>query len=459
MSQETQDRFGGLRGLGATPDGVAELLADAEVHTVEVATPDTQGRLRGKRVPTERFCTRTIHSGVNIADAIFIFDIADGITDDPYINMEAGYLDCTLLPDLATMRLLPHRPGYALVFAAAHEEHGPHPISPRTVLESQIARCAALGLDPLVATELEAYICTEAWEPAQSGIQYSSVTHGLAVEAVLADIRTALAGAGMEVEGSNAEYGPGQVEINTGPQRPLDCADSTALFKSIVTQVAVAHGMRATFMAKPWTEPSGSGMHVHTSLLGADGRNRFASSDGAPNDVMSPWLAGMMDHALSMTLITSPNPNSSKRIRPYTFAPTHVHWGLDNRSVLARCIVEAGSAANRVEWRSAGADANPYLVIAALLAAGADGTERGLRPPPMTTGDAYARPGDAAPIPPDFAGAMAAYRGSPLASILGELFSASYLSIASAELELFAANSDHPDEVNDWERSRYMEHS
>lgn len=459
MADEPRSNIAPRRGFGVTTDTVAEVLAAAGVHTVEVATPDTQGRLRGKRVPVQRFCTRTVDAGVNIADAIFVFGMQDEINDDPYINMEAGYLDCTLRPDLGTLRLLSHRPGYAIVFAGAHEEAGPHPISPRSVLENQIARCASLDLEPLVATELEAYLCGEDWEPAQAGIQYSSLTHGLAIEATLADVRAALADAGMEVEGSNAEYGPGQVEINTGPQSALDCADSTALFKSIVKQVATAHGMRATFMAKPWTEPSGSGMHVHTSLVSADGTNRFASSDGAPNELMTTWLGGLLAHALPMTLIASPTPNSSKRIRPYTFAPTHVHWGLDNRSVLARCITEPGSPANRVEWRSAGADANAYLVIAALLAAGADGVARGLQPPPMITGDAYARPGDATPIPSDFAEAMAAYEASPLSALLGEMFSATYLSIAAAEWELFSANSDHPDEVNDWERSRYMEHS
>ena len=445
--------------IAAAGEDLHAALLGAGVHTVEIATPDLQGRLRGKRIPVGRFCGSVHESGVNIADAIYVFDIQDEILDNPYINMEAGYLDCVLKPRLETARLLTHRPGYAIVFAESHGEEGLHPISPRSALAAQIERCVSLGLEPLVATELEAYLCTDEWAPAQDGIQYSSLTHGLPIEAVLADIRAALAGAGMEVEGSNAEYGPGQVEINTGPDAPMRCADSTALFKSIVKQVAVAHGMRATFMAKPWTDPSGSGMHVHTSLLSAEGANRFASSDGAPNELMSRWLAGLITHAISMTLINSPTPNSSKRIRPYTFAPTHVHWGLDNRSVLARCIVEAGSPANRVEWRSAGADANPYLVIAALLAAGADGLEHSLSPPTMTVGDAYANPGDAVAIPADFAAAIAAFDGSALAGMLGEPLARTLVTAAETELELFGANSPHPDEVNNWERSRYMEHS
>ena len=152
----------------------------------------------------------------------------------------------------------------------------------------------------------------------------------------------------------------------------MKIADDTALFKSIVKQVAMQHGLRATFMPKPWADGTGNGMHVHSSLE-VDGANAFASSAHAPNELMEQWLAGLLEHAEAMTFIGAPTPNGPKRLRPYTFAPTHVCWGLDNRTVLARCIAEPGSKANRVEFRSAGADANPYLILAANLAAGADG--------------------------------------------------------------------------------------
>ncbi|MFW2383301.1 MAG: glutamine synthetase, partial [Acidimicrobiales bacterium] len=262
-----------------------------------------------------------------------------------------------------------------------------------------------------------------------------------------------------EVEGSNAEYGPGQFELNTGPADAMTAADNTALFKSIVKQVAVQHGFRATFMPKPWTEQSGSGMHVHTSLNAADGSNAFAQcSDGEPNDLMRAWLGGLLEHAESMTLIGTPTSNGPKRVRPFTFAPTHVTWGLDNRSVLARCIAESGSRANRVEFRSSGADANPYLIIAAILAAGVDGIERSLDPGEMSAGDLYSNPGSATPLPTDLPGAIAAFAGSPLAERLGDVFSRSYASIAEAEVALAAEHNPDPDDVNDWERARFIEH-
>lgn len=441
-----------------TADEFRARCTEAGVHTVELATPDSQGHLRGKRIPVDRFFETTLTSGANVADAMFVFDMQNDLPDNEFVNMDTGYLDCTLVPDVSTGRILTHRPGYALVFASVNDPHGnPHPLSPRNVLAAQIARLNDQGLDPVVATEMEFYLLTPEWEPIQEHIQYSSLTDQVELEPMLHAMRDALAGAGIEVESSNYEYGPGQVEINCGHADAMRTADNTVLFKSIVKQVAVAHGHRASFMPKPWAEASGSGMHVHTSLM-ADGRNAFASSDGAPNELMSTWLGGLLEHAMAMTFIGAPTPNGPRRIREYTFAPTHVHWGLDNRTVLARCICE-GSSANRVEYRSAGADAHPHLIIAAVLAAGADGVERGLGLPAMGEGDMYGNPGDSPALPTDLAGALAAYEGSALAAMLGDTFSRSYASIAHAEVAMAAENNPDPDEVNNWERARFIEHS
>jgi len=441
-----------------TADEFRSMCADAGVHTVELATPDSQGHLRGKRIPVDRFFDTTLTSGANIADAMFVFDMQNDLPDNEFINMDSGYLDCTLVPDVSTGRILTHRPGYAMVFASVTDPHGnPHPLSPRNVLAAQIARLADQGLEPVVATEMEFYLVSPQWEPIQEHIQYSSLTDQVELEPMLHAMRDALAGAGIEVESSNYEYGPGQIEINCGHADAMRTADNTVLFKSIVKQVAVAHGHRATFMPKPWTEASGSGMHVHTSIT-ADGSNAFASSEGGPNELMTHWLGGLLEHAEAMTFIGAPTPNGPRRIREYTFAPTHVCWGLDNRTVLARCICE-GSSANRVEFRSAGADAHPHLIIAAVLAAGADGVERSLGVPAMGEGDMYGNPGDSPALPTDLAGALAAYEGSALAGMLGETFSASYASIAAAEVAMVAEHNPDPDEVNDWERARFIEHS
>ena len=442
--------------MGLTLEEFQELCDSHGVHTVEIATPDTYGHLRGKRVPVERFFRSTHKTACGMADAIFVMDIQNDLPDNEFINMDSGFLDCHVYADVSTGRILPHRPGYALVFGDAMDPHGnPHPFSPRAILKNQIAACTDMGLDPVVATELEFYLCNPDWSRVQDHIQYSSLTDALGLEAVLADMRAALIGAGMDVESSNAEYGPGQIEINICYGDALTTADNTVLFRSIVKQVAVQHGMRATFMPKPFADQSGSGMHVHTSLR-ADGENVFASSDGTPNEIMGKWLAGLLKHAPAMGLIGAPTANGPRRIEPYTFAPTHIHWGLDNRTVLARCIVEPGSPANRVEFRAGGADANPYLMIAGLLGAGADGITNDLEPGPMSVGDMYTTPGECVALASTLQGAIQAFSGSELAAAMGENFARSFVSLAQAEGALAADNATE-DDVNDWERDRYIE--
>ena len=225
-----------------------------------------------------------------------------------------------------------------MVFTDAKELSGtPQPMSPRSILAAQIERCEAAGLSPMVATEMENFLCRSDWTPVQSHIQYSSLTDGLEVEAVIADIRDGLIGAGMDVESSNTEYAGGQIEVNVSYGPAMKVADDTVLLKTIIKHVAEAHGMRATYMPKPWTEEGGSGMQIHTSLNDKDGKNGFAESAEEPNNLMRQWLGGLMEHAMSMSLLTSgPSANGYKRIRPYSFAPTHVFWGGDNRTVLSR---------------------------------------------------------------------------------------------------------------------------
>lgn len=440
-------------------DAVATRLNEAGIHTVEIATPDIHAHMRGKRVPVRRFVESAAGGAVHMADAIYVLDYENDLVESPYINMGTGFLDCSLRADLGTLRLFGHRPGYAIVFADTFDENGdPHPLGPRHVLARQVAAAADAGYEVLAATELEAYLVTEDGDPVRSHIQYSSLTVDDDIEAVLLAMRRALAAVDIEVEGSNFEYGPGQIEINTGPTDPMTCADNTMLFKSVVRQVAEQHGMRATFMAKPWTEHSGNGLHTHTSLRRPGGSNAFADSDRAPNQLMAGWLGGLLHHAADMAMVGSPTPNGYKRIREYTFAPTHVHWGLDNRTVMARCICEPGSGANRVEFRSGGADANPYVMLAAVVAAGLDGIANGYPIAEMGTGDMYGDPRGAEPLPTDLGAAIGRFSSSRIAELLGERFSTNYALAAQTELDKYVTGSgaSDPDDVTEWERDRYL---
>jgi glutamine synthetase len=438
---------------------IRETVDQHDVHTIELALTDTYGHLRGKRIPADRFCDSVAASGAHIADAIYIFDIGCDIVDSPYINMGTGFLDTHLVPDLTTFRRFGHRPGYGLVMADSYDPHHRlHPLSPRRALADQVTRAAAADLEPVVATELEAYLLTPDWEPIQSHIQYSSLTDAHDVETVLAEMRSALLGCGVPVESSNPEYGPGQIEINVAHGDPMTVADNTVLLKMVVKEVAERHGLRASFMPKLWDEPSGSGTHVHSSLS-RDGRNLFADAEDGPNAVMANWIAGLLANAPALTLLGIPMANGYRRLAPYSFAPTHVHWGLDNRSVLARTIVGEGQG-NRVEYRAADASANPYLLLAGLLAAGLDGVENERTLMPRADGDLYDAPGDHAPLPATLVDAIDAFEGSAVAEAVGAELADNFVVLSRHELELARdAGVLDSETVTEWERERYREFS
>jgi glutamine synthetase len=226
-----------------------------------------------------------------------------------------------------------------------------------------------------------------------------------------------------------------------------------------VKQVARQHGLHASFMPKPHAGQSGSGMHIHTSLA-KKGTNQFgADRKGNPNAVLSAWIAGLCHNARAMQVIGIPTPNGYRRVRPNTFCPTHVHWGEDNRTVMARVTMHSG-AANRVEFRCAGADANAYLAIAAVLAAGCDGIENRRALPPKAEGDRYDDPGEAAPLPLSLDEALAEFRTSDLARALGTAFTENFAVLCENELAVTAPHlGDDPDAVTEWEFHRYREHT
>ncbi len=439
-------------------DQIANLIEEEAVHTVEVVTIDTFGHPRGKRVPAARFVQTVAKNGAHIADALYVMDIQCDIVDSPLINMATGFLDMHLEPDLSTFRLLKHRPGYATVMSnSTNEEHKPHPLDPRNILQAQIDRVEKLGFEPIVATELECYVCNDDWTPAQKNVQYSSLIDNFPLEVCVAEMRNALVDLGIPIESSNPEYGPGQLEINFSYGDPMLVADNTVLFKSTVREIARRHDLRVTFMPKPYAGESGNGMHVHTSLNQA-GKNVFDSGEGhLLNDVFRHWVGGLIHHAAPLSLLGSPFGNGYKRVRSYSFCPTHIHWGGDNRSVLCRCTVGQG-AANRVEFRGGGADANPYLIIAGLLAAGADGLERKLDPGLEASGDQYEDPGQHEALPVTFAEGVAAFDQSELASALGEQFSINFMAMTTNELALYEKNAvGDADDVSTWEFDRYIE--
>lgn len=441
-------------GSAAELERIARVIAEHDIDTVEIAFPDTWGQMRGKRVPAAQFLRSAGTKGIAAADAAFVFDIRGDIVEVPMINMATGYGDMQVVPELATFRPITWREGTAIVFAdcISHTTHEPHVLDPRSILRGQVDRLAARGFDALVATELEFYFTTPDWQPAFDAIQCYSLTTQLEFEAPLREMRRALEGYGADVEASNIEYGPAQVEINLGPRDPIAAADLAMVFKHVVKEISRRHGLRATFMAKPWTGQSGSGLHIHSSLQ-RGGANAFAvaEDDGLfKNGLMRGWLGGLLEHTPALTAIALTNINGYKRATPYSFAPTHVTWGRDNRGVALRCLSEIGNA-TRIEYRGAAADANPYLVIAGVIAAGLDGLDRMPELPPIAAGDVYANPAGAREIPTSLEAAIAEFEGSRIAEAVGAEFTENFTTLLRVEAGRFGET------ITQWERDRYIE--
>jgi len=431
---------------------VREFCERHGIHTVECMFADTWGIPRGKRIPTKQFLNG---GGFAMANVAYTWDMQCFIFPTEFVNDTHGYPDLHAVPDLSTFRLAGVREGvaYCICDTLDIETHEPVLLDGRNILRRAVGRIQAHGYEPIAATELEFHLCTPDWEPFYRGVHCYSIQKGAEVEHVTSDVRIALEVAGVEVEAYNVEYGPAQVEVNLLYGPALEVADRTMLFKYIVKQVAMKHGLRATFMAKPFAGEAGNGLHIHQSLRGADGKNAFAGHDAEPpvhNQVMRRFLSGLVAHQRDLQAIMNPTINAYKRVEDYSFAPTQVSWGLDHRLVGVRCVVDHGEA-TRLEARWASADANPYHVLAGCLGAGAAGLDQELALPPMVSGDPHA---DAAleRLPISLEGAVNNLERSEAArAIYGDAFLRTYVAMLRNELAQFARS------ITDWERARYQE--
>ena len=429
-----------------------ELIEANGIHTVECMFADTWGIPRGKRLPANQFLKG---AGFAIANVCMTWDMHCFIFPTEFVNDTHGYPDMHAKPDLSTLAIAGWTEGTAFCICDTFdiETHEPVALDGRNILRRQVERLRGHGYEPMAATELEFHLCTPDWEPVYRGVHCYSIQKGAEVEPVVADLRMALEVSGIEVEASNVEYGPAQVEVNLGFGDAVGVADRTMVYKHAAKQVARKHGLRATFMPKPFITDAGNGLHIHQSLRGADGANAFAVHDAEPpvhSALMRRYLTGLVAHQKELQAVMNPTINAYKRVEDYSFAPTQVSWGLDHRLVGVRCVVEHGDA-TRLEARWASADANPYLVLAGCLGAGADGLEREIELPPMVGGDPHV---DAAleRLPLTLEGAVANLAESEFArSVYGDVFMNTYLTMLRHEVDVFNR------QVTPWEWERYRE--
>ncbi|WP_146174881.1 glutamine synthetase family protein [Umezawaea tangerina] len=438
--------------VGDGTRAVDRFIDDHSIETVELAVVDVMGAIRGKRIPAQVF-RRTAEFA--LSSGVFCLDYGlDVLPPAGGYSWESGYPDVFLVPDPTTLRLVPWRPGTALVFCDVVDREGlPVPLDPRLVLRRAQDRVRQAGFEPDVGLETEFYLLDrETLRPRHGRNPIYSLHDDSYLWPVIRDVQSALHAVGVVVEASGAEYGAGQVEINLRYSAPLAAADDLVFFRYAVKQVAASHGYLATFMAKPWAESSGSGLHVHQSLRDRrTGRNAFWDEEtGGLSEQGRSYLGGLVHHVAETCHVAVPTPNGYKRSVGYSFAPTHVTWGFDHRSVAVRALVH-GDAGTRLEHRVATADANPHLLVATQLLAGLAGLEDHREPPPESTADVYAG-GDAEPLPRTVAEAVTLLDRSKFArSALGDELTRLLCLLGQAEQA--AADA----EVTGWERRRYLE--
>lgn len=374
------------------------------IDTVIVAMIDMQGRLIGKRFQAEYF-NDGAHEETHACDYLLANDIEmEPVPGYVAASWTKGYGDFILKPDMSTLRRIPWLEGTALVLCDVLDHHHhdlPH--SPRAMLKSQVKRLTDRKMRAFCASELEFYLFDETFESARSKRYHGLTTSGAYIEdyhifqttkeeGVMRAIRKGLQGAGIPVENSKGEWGPGQAEINVRFADALEMADRHVILKNGIKEIAHAQGKAVTFMSKWRTDLAGSSSHVHASLWDLAGKTPLFLDAGAEHGMsklMRQFMAGQLKYARDITIFLAPYINSYKRFQAGTFAPTKAVWSRDNRTAGFRVCGDMTKGI-RVECRIGGADLNPCLAFAALIAAGLAGIDEQLELGPAFSGDAYA---------------------------------------------------------------------
>ncbi|HEY6018228.1 MAG TPA: glutamine synthetase family protein [Gaiellaceae bacterium] len=436
-----------------------ELRAEVEsgaIDTVVAAFTDMQGRLMGKREHAAFFLEESAEHGLEGCNYLLALDMEmDPQPGYAMASWERGYGDFHLQPDFGTLRRIPWLPGTALVLCDVLWEDGsPVVASPRQVLRAQVERARAAGFEPMFGTELEFYLLKESYAEAHAkhfreltpSVPYILDYHVLATtydEPLIRQIRNGMVGAGIRVESSKGEAWPGQHEINFRFGDAVRAADEHVVYKNGAKEIAALNGCSITFMAKPDHTWIGNSCHIHASLW-RDGGNVFADENGPFGSFLAGWIAC----AKELALFLAPNVNSYKRFVAGSWAPTTLAWGHDNRTCGFRIVGHGPS--KRVETRIPGGDVNPYLAIAALIAAGLHGIEQGLEAPAALEGNAYES--DVERFPSTLREAIAELeRGTVARAAFGDEVVEHYLNYGRTEQRLFDSA------VHCWERERLFE--
>ncbi|MET0342294.1 MAG: glutamine synthetase family protein [Polyangiales bacterium] len=447
-------------------DELRERFDTHHIHRVKVGGFDIDCVLRGKYLSLDKFWS-VAESGFGFCDVIFGWDIGDVCYDNSQLTgAHSGYPDTHARIDLDSFRVLPSEPntaGFLLDFRAPDGKA--HPACPRSLLKRIVARAEASGFVPMMGAEFEFWVFQETPESLRDKhyrdlrpISPGMFGYSWLRTAQHADFVHALLGAcerfDIDVEGFHTETGPGVYEAALHYAPAVRAADQAALFKTLTKEVATAHGLVVTFMAKWHADLPGSSGHLHQSLWDSTGHKNLLASAKQPHglsDLGRHYLGGLVSTLPELTALYAPNVNSYKRYVPGVWAPLTASWGVENRTAAVRHIGGDGGASTRFELRQTAADINPYIAMATCLGAGLHGIDHAIEPPAPFHGDASAdRTGK--PLPRDLASAALLLRESEVArAILGEPFVDHYARTREWEVRQFAKA------VSDWELARYFE--
>ena len=436
-------------------NGLQKWLQEHKITEVECIVSDFTGMARGKIMPAAKFCDG---EGIRLPEGVLVATVTGDYLDD-YSMIDPAEIDVYLKPDPNAAHLLPWATEpTAQIIHDCYDHHGELvDLAPRTILRKVLKLYADMGLTPIVAPEAEFYLTQRSHNPdsplqapigrtgrAETGRQSYSIDAVNEFDPLFEDVYDYCEAQNLGVETLIHEEGLGQMEINFHHGEALSLADQVFLFKRTLREAAFKHDLSATFMAKPLQNQPGSSMHIHQSLLDAQGKNIFVGADGGISEALKHYIGGLQKYTKAVTALFAPNVNSYRRFLKDESAPVNMHWGFDNRTVGLR-VPETSGPNIRVENRVGGADANPYLAMAATLACGYLGMQEQLEPSAPVEGSAYDK--GTRELPRSLTEALIQLdRCEPLREIFGDRFVRAYVAVKEKE------NDNFMQVISSWER-------
>ncbi|MFH1158327.1 MAG: glutamine synthetase family protein [Pseudomonadota bacterium] len=443
-------------------DKLEEFIREHEITEVECLVPDMSGIARGKIIPADKLLRILRERGMPIPESVFIQTVTGDYPEGDIINPSYG--DVYMIPDNNTVRLVPwyQEPTAQIICDAYYADDTPVPFSSRYLLKKILGEYERRGWKPVVAPELEFYLVSINTDPdipllppvgrsgrRESGRQAYGIDAVNEFDPIFEDVYDYCEEQNIDIDTLSHETGAAQIEVNFNHGDPLEVADQAFLFKRTVREVAIRHGVYATFMAQPMQTEPGSAMHIHQSVVDpATGRNLFSSEDGQDTKLFRTYISGMQRYLPSSILLFAPNVNSFRRFgHKETDSPINVEWGQDNRTAGLRIPVSKPEN-RRIENRLPGADGNPYLVIASTLACGLLGMVEEIEPTEIIKGSAYKK-GHA--LPNHLFDAAKKFKScKPLQELFGEQFCKALVAIKETEFKAYNAV------ISSWERENLL---